>query len=226
MLAIARDPGAARRRRPRPAATVSIPPCSSGGYAVTGQGAVRVPGNHRPATREGWPGRVPKPQGPAAGYGVMRYARGSKRRNVKELLRTLAAAHANTAGAGRTGVFHVRARVSVRYSGPEKGKSPREIISTAAIAGHRESRRFVRRTPWPSRIQVYNSDSRSVVIIVIGLVILLAAVAAVAGVLSNDGSGHGLAHGFAVLTREGLRSACALDTAWPVRRPARDGGRQ
>jgi flagellar basal body-associated protein FliL len=40
-------------------------------------------------------------------------------------------------------------------------------------------------------MQVYNSDSWSVVIIILGLVILLAAVvAAVAGVLSKGGSGH------------------------------------
>jgi hypothetical protein len=79
---------------------------------------------------------------------------------------------------------------------------------------------------WPSRIRVYNSDSRSVVIIIIWMVILLAAVVAVAGVLPDGGSGHALARGFAVLTRDGLRSAGALEAAWPVRRPAREGDRQ
>jgi hypothetical protein len=39
-------------------------------------------------------------------------------------------------------------------------------------------------------MRVYNSDSWGVVIIILGLVILLAAVAAVAGVLSDGSSGH------------------------------------
>src|SRR5580658_5610655 len=44
------------------------------------------------------------------------------------------------------------------------------------------------------------SIGECVMIIILGLIIVIAAViAAVAGVLANDGSGHALAHGFAVL---------------------------
>jgi hypothetical protein len=52
----------------------------------------------------------------------------------------------------------------------------------------------------PSVINICDSDSpERVMIIIIGLVILVAAVvAAVAGVLSNSGSGHALTHQFAV----------------------------
>src|SRR5580700_3471013 len=52
----------------------------------------------------------------------------------------------------------------------------------------------------PSVINICNSDSpERVMIIIIGLVILVAAVVAgVAGVLSNSGSGHALTHQFAV----------------------------
>ena len=55
-----------------------------------------------------------------------------RKRTVKVLLRTPAAASVNTAGAGQDPEFFQRSGRRRKRNGPEKGKSPREMISPTA----------------------------------------------------------------------------------------------
>jgi hypothetical protein len=76
----------------------------------------------------------------------------------------------------------------------------------------------------PSVINLCNSDSRSVTITIIGLVILVAAVVAgVVGVLSNGGSGYALTHPFAVFGYHvtGSPARCSSTPSWSGQQPGR-----